>query len=295
MQQAAFLLIKRLSQEQREDKKRKKEEKKMKFNKKYLSAFLPLIVLVIAGFAVWNSAQSKNIERIIIENKTRALIVESVKDLDKGGDKSLFEVKLRNNGDKPISYYRFYISDDSTKKGDLHGVEKGGLTDGWTLKPNETSTNRFSADKTGKVFLVVAAVLFEDGTGDGAPDALSSLQEIRAGVVLGFQKIIPFIKEETKTSDSLATDTAIGELEKKVRQMDEKEIPDVFKRGFAQTQSYVKFELQALREKMNRKPDFNAAEGFSAKVATMESRLLRLAANTASNGSKKGSKKSGKN
>lgn len=266
------------------------EDKKMKFNKKYLTAFLPLVVLGIAGFAVWDSAQSKNIERVSIENKTRALTVESVKDLDKGGDVSLFEVTLKNNGEKPISYYRLYISDDSTKKGELSGVERGGLTDGWTLKPNETSISRFSAAKKGKVFLVVAAALFEDGTGDGAANDLSSLQEIRSGVVLGFQKIIPFIKEETKTSDSLANETAIGELEKKVQQFDEKEIPDVFKRGFALAKGYVKFELQELREKMGRKPGFDAIEEFSVKVAAMESRLSKLSANPISNGNKGGGK-----
>jgi hypothetical protein len=262
----------------------------MKFNKKYLTAFLTLVVFGIAGFAVWNSAQSKNIDRVFIENKTRALIVESVKDLDIGGDRSLFEVTLKNNCEKPISYYRLNISDDSTKKGELSGVERGGLTDGWTLKPNETSTSRFSAAQTGKVFLVIAALLFEDGTGDGDANNLSSLQEIRSGVVLGFQKIIPFIKEETKTSDSLATESAIGELEMKVQQFDEKDIPDVFKRGFALAKGYVKFELQDLREKMGRKPGFDAIEEFSAKVAAMESRLLKLSTNPFSNNNKKGGK-----
>lgn len=258
--------------------------------KKRLTVFLTLTIFGIAGFVVWSSAQSKNVERVIIENKTRSLAVESISELDNGGELSKFEVTVKNNYDKPISIYRFRMSDDSTKKGDIHAVERGGLTDGWTLKPNETAVTRFSADKQGKVFLIVAAVLFEDGTGDGLVTDVTSLQDVRKGVLLGFQKLIPFLKDEAETSNFLSSETAFEDLKNKIERADDDIIPDVSKRGFGLVQGFIKMEIQDLREKIKSKSDLDANAEFLSKIAEMESRITTLSENSSSHKDEKGGK-----
>lgn len=258
--------------------------------KKSLISFFALSLFGIAGLAIWSSVQSKNVARVIIENKTRSLNVESVKESDENDELSRFEVTVKNNYDKPISVLRFRIIDDSTKKNDVNAIERGGLTDGWSLKPNETSVVKFSADKNGKVFLTIAAVLFEDGTGDGVNSDLTLLQDIREGVLLGFQKVIYVLKEETKTGELLASEAAIEELKNKVEQIDESKIPNVSKRGFATAKGFIKFEIEDLKEKIKSESDFNVKNELLKKIDKMESRISTLSVKPLSSNAEKGGK-----
>lgn len=81
----------------------------------------------------------------MIENKTRSLAVESIRPLGNAGEISSFEITFKNNYDKSISIYSFRVSDDLTDKDTISGVELNGLADGWTLKPNEAHSTKFSA------------------------------------------------------------------------------------------------------------------------------------------------------
>ncbi len=255
-------------------------------SKKHLIAFLVLAVFGIAGFKVWNSVQSKNVDRVSVENKTRSLSVESIKDLGENADLSIFEVKVKNNYDKPIVMYRFRISDETTPKGEINGVEKGGLVDDWTLKPNETTVTRFSAAAKGKVSLIIAAVLFENGTGDGERNDLTSLEEVRIGVVSGFQKIVPILQEVVNTNGMAISEEQIQTVTKKIEQLDDKNIPDNSKRGYMLVKDYMIFELNEINKKINSDSNFNLGEKFAAKSGEFEARLAKLNGRVPSNSEK---------
>jgi hypothetical protein len=259
-------------------------------NKKHLIAFLTFVTLGIAGLSIWTSVHGKNVERVIVENKTRSLKVESIKDLGLNDNLSMFEITLRNNYDKPISIYRLRVSDEFTPKGEINAVEKGGLADRWVLKPNETSVTRYSANQNGKVFLTIAAVLFEDGTGDGDIYDLTRLQEIRAGVYIAFQKIIPILQESIKSNESVISEEIIQELERKVGQVDDKNVLDNSKRGFALAKNYVVYELKDIEDKISSKVSFNASEEITAKINEIKSALTKLQINLPSNIEKRGQK-----
>ena len=248
------------------------------FHKNRFIALSALICLGIAIFFVWDSVQGKNTDRVTVENKTTSLTVESIKPLSQTGETNTFEVKLKNNNDKPISIYALRISDDLTDKDTTSGVEINGLADGWTLKPNEEHSTTFSAAAKGKILLTVAAVLFEDGTGDGAAVDQTRLQEIRAGVWMAFNKIVPLLKESVKKAPSVLTISKIEFLEKEVSQINDKDVPDNSKPGFAFARNYVGYELKDIRINMQKAPDFLPTEKIAEKFNQFETTFVKLSA-----------------
>jgi len=249
------------------------------FHKKQIIALLIVFGFGIAALSVWSFAQSKNIDRVIVENKTRSLIVESVKSVTETGETSTFEIKFKNNNDKPISIYSLRVSDELTDKDTISGVEIDGLADGWILKPNEEHSTRFSAAAKGKIILTVAAVLFEDGTGDGDTIELIRLQEIRVGVWMAFNKIIPLLKKSLKTGPSFLTAPQIELLEKEVSQLSDKDVPDNSKPGFAFARNYIGYELKDIRINTQKAPGFSPAEKIAEKFNQFEATFAKLSVN----------------
>ncbi len=249
------------------------------FHKKSTLALSVVIGLGIAAFFVWNSVQGKSIDRIVVENKTRSLIVESIKHLRDTEGQSSFEITFKNNYDKPISIYSFRVSDDLTDKGTISGVELNGLADGWTLKSNEAHSTKFSASSTGKIIVTVAGVLFEDGTGDGIPVELVRLQEIRAGVWAAFDAIIPVFKEALQTDKPFSTVPEVELLETKIKQLSDKDVPDNSKPGFVFARNYIGYELKNVRENSQRNPNFNPSSKITEKFNQLEATFIKLSVN----------------
>jgi hypothetical protein len=249
------------------------------FHKKHFIILSTIIGFGIAIFSIWNSVQGKNVDRIVIQNKTRSLVVESVKPVTEPGEMSMFEITFKNKYDKPISVYRFRVADDLTGKDTISAVERDGLADGWTLKPNEVHSTRFSAAAKGKILLTIAAVLFEDGTGDGDTLDLTRLQEIRAGVWMAFNKIIPLMKESLETGPSLSIVSQIELLEKEISRLSDKDIPDNSRRGFVFARNYVGYELKDIRDNTQKTPGFSPVEKIAEKFNQFEATLAKLSVN----------------
>jgi hypothetical protein len=259
----------------------------MKFiSKMSVFALLILTVFGIAGFAIWKSVQSKTVEQVSIQNKTSSLVVESVKGLDKKNNRNEVEITFRNNYDKSVAAYRVRVSEEFNGETNVSAVERGGLIVGWVLRPNETKVEKFILNSEGKSHLTIAAVIFEDGTGDGEIVELNRLQEIRAGVRIAFQKIVPLLREAAKTQESFLFDTAIQPLEEKIKQLDDEDVPDNSKRGFALAQSYINLELKDIKEAAARNSNFNAKAEFAGKLSEIESALTKLSVNLPSNKTK---------
>ena len=123
--------------------------------KKQFIALFVFIGLGIVILAFRESAQSKDIDRILIENKTSSLKVESIKESTVLKEITWFEITVRNNYQKPIAVYSFRVSDQTSRRGDINAVQQGGFLDKWLISPHEISTTKFSASSEGKVVLTI--------------------------------------------------------------------------------------------------------------------------------------------
>lgn len=251
---------------------------KNKFKIRFAATLLLLAVLGI-GLVVWASNENVNLDRLHIENKTHSLVVESVKNLGEKNELSQFEITVRNSYEKPIAVYRLRIKDESKDKDTISAVEIGAFTDGWTLQPNETSTTKFSAASKGNIILTIAAIIFEDGTGDGYIDDLTRLRENHLGVKLAFQKITAVIKESTKT-DNLAPSELVSSLENKIAEISDESVPTNSKRGFAQAKSYIGFELKDIRQKIDSTSGAALQTEIEKQLTKIEDTLTKLSGGT---------------
>lgn len=237
------------------------------------------VVLLTAAVVVWaTKAQSNNPGRLRIENKTHSLVIESMKDLGhvQAGAQNRFELRVRNGYDKPIITYRFRVVDSLTGKETFSAVERGGMMDDWNLPPNGTDVTAFSAASKGAVMLTIAAVLFEDGTGDGNANDLLRLQELHAGVKAAFQKIAPILRQAANTDDSVVPDAAIQLLEDEVASINDREVPVNQRRGFAQAKDYFRLELSDLKDNLRSKPNLKHKAEFTKKLERIEKALAKM-------------------
>lgn len=249
-----------------------------KIRKRLIAALLFITVLGI-GVVVWATTGSNNVERLRIENKTRSLIVQSV--LDKGDfdGETRFEITVKNGYSSPIAIYRLRISDEQTGKNTIRSVERGGLTDGWTIKPSEISTIDFVAAPKRNVMLTIAAVLFDDGNGDGEINDLNRLRELREGVRIGYEKILPILRQGAKTDESSMSDTTLQNLEKEIEEISDKNTPINLRHGFTQAKSFVGFEIKDIREKLRTTPNLSIKAEINKRLAKLEETTEKLLQN----------------
>jgi hypothetical protein len=244
------------------------------FRKKRMLFLIIAICLGTVGFSVLSFAQNRNTGRVNIENKTRSLIVESVNSVGDSEQNSNFEITFKSNYEKPVSAYRFRVTDESTAEDAVVAIEKNGMADDWTLKTNELSKAKFSAGIKGKITVTVAAVLFEDGTGDGEPDDLGRLQEIRTGVWMAFNRIIPILKENVAAGDS--SETKLESIEEQIDQLNTQDVPDNSKRGFAFAKNNVVLSLKDVKREAQSKPDFNPVVKMAEKLNQIKSIVQKM-------------------
>jgi hypothetical protein len=95
--------------------------------KKQFIALFVLIGLGIAILAFRESAQSKDIDRVLIENKISSLKVESIKESTVLKEITWFEITVRNDYEKPVAVYSFRVSDQTSKKSNINAVQQGGF------------------------------------------------------------------------------------------------------------------------------------------------------------------------
>lgn len=242
-----------------------------------------LLVMSITAAAIVVSATNgrNHTDRLRIENKTRSLIVESVKDLGAiravaQKEVSRFEVVVRNGYDKPIVAYSIRVEDSSTGKDTISAVERGGLVDDWALEPNGTDAAHVSTASEGEVVLTLFAVMFEDGTGDGDTDDLTRLQETRAGVKMAYEQIAPVLRRAISDNKFVMSDAAIQSLEDEVATITDRDVPQNLTRGFAQAKSYIGLELSDLKEKLRAKPNLEHRAEINKRLEKIEKALAKL-------------------
>lgn len=247
-----------------------------------LAVGMSLILSVTAVAIVGGTTNHPhNPERVRLENKTRSLIVESVKELGEtraGVQKeaSRLEVIIRNGSDKPISAYRFRVSDSQTDKDSISGIERSGAMDGWALPPQGKDAVRLSVAHDGEVVLTMSAVLFEDGTGEGDSFDLSRLQEFHAGVRTAFQRIVPVLRQKVNADEAALTDTAIQSLEDEVALVNDEGVPKNSKAGFAEGKSHVGLELRDMKDRLRSERGLGRKAEIVRKLEKIEKALAKL-------------------
>lgn len=236
-----------------------------------------LVILCTAAAVVWATNGRDDTDRLRVRNLTRSLSVESVASppgaLKKAGR---FVVTVRNGYDKPVVAYSIRVEDGSTDKDTISAVERGGHTDGWSLPPNATDVARVSASPEGDVVLTVSAVLFDDGTGDGDADALTRMREVRAGIKIAYQQLVPILRRAAGEGQADASGAALQSLEDEVALVSDREVPVNLRRGFVQARDYVAFELRELKSELRSKPGLKYGAEVGKKLEKIEKALTKL-------------------
>lgn len=265
----------------------------MKYVLNSRSILVALVILItISVIVVFASTQyqqefqqiSKDIR---VENRTQSLIVESLTEIRKPEgqvDLRTFEVKLKNNSEKPIVNFSLIISDASTNENTTKGIERGGMTNEWSLLPNEIDVNRFSAESKGEIVLIIAAVLFDDGTGSGDSTELLRLRNIRTGIKLAYRQIVPILQRNLNQNETISSTSRIQSLKKEVASISDEKVPMNQKRGFSQAKDFFITELEDLKNKLSSKSNlvFSSESElkriYTSEIAEQVSRLERVIA-----------------
>ncbi len=220
--------------------------------KKHTIFLLIFVVLVISGVSLWNSVQSKNLEKVSVENETSSLEIESIRELkQQNQNQDVIEVLVKNISKKNITTLRFRQIGEFDDKNEIHAVERGGLEISWSLKPNETHAEKFIISSKEKVKIIIAAVSFDDGTGNGNRADLIKLQENRVGVMAGYFKIAGTIREYLNSGEMFTSNEAIESLKEKIQKLDNKDVPQNSKSGFRLVIDYLVIELEDMKKQEN--------------------------------------------
>lgn len=209
-------------------------------------AVILLTVSVIAVFAARQFQQTK--DDIRVENKTSSLVIESVTKISKQTNPKRFQVIVKNTSGKNIVAYSFQQIDDAAPKDTYQGIETNGAMLGWMLPPGKTDSTLISSFAEGEVLLILNAVLFEDGKGEGEAAQIEKLQNNRAGVRLVYQKAISFIRKLTAASEISKIDVLTAALEKELSAEMQK-VPDSLKGGFTDGKNLIIGDLKELADK----------------------------------------------
>lgn len=236
-------------------------------------------VAATASVGVWGTRARQHIAKLRTENKTRSLVMESVTEdgathLDPHVRR--IKVTVKNKHDKAIVAYRFRQEDSSLIEGDISAVERDGAAVGWSLPPNAKEVTHVFVPYDDKAALILAAVLFEDGTGEGDPDDLDVLRNYSAGVKKAYERIVPMLRQAAN-SESADNPDAVNSLKNEIAALPvENTYEGGYARGFANGQSLIVRELGELDEKLQAGQNLQPRAGIAKILARIEEILAKL-------------------
>ena len=242
---------------------------------------LVLCAALIGAVGAWARKANHGISQLQVGNKTRSLIVESITELGtvQVGQKKLrqFKVTVKNGYSQPVVAYAFEQQDLTVGNGTVGGVETNGASVGWALAPNATDETLFTAPAQGEVVISVAAVLLEDGRGDGDTARLARLKEVRAGVKVAYQQIMPLLRRASNSTADQGSAADLLSLENEISgTVDEQTVHANLRRGFADAKNLLLSELRQLQNqaRSGRKVEYRSE---IAKIkARVEERVAKL-------------------
>ena len=257
------------------------------FKLRFTIGVLIICFTLVASAAVWTAKERRKINASQIstpkiENKTRSLIIESVTEVNDVKTEPQnkwrrFKVIVRNSYSRSIVAYSFRQQDNSVGKGTIAGLEINGATNGWVLPPNRTDTVYLSASSEGEIVITLSAVLLEDTTGDGDIQTLSRLKDVRAGVKLAYQQIIPLIRQATNSDEEAKPNTIVQSLTNEISStLDEKTVPPNLRRGFYDGKNFIINNLRELDNKFHSQQNLQYRSEIAKILTQIEELLAKL-------------------
>jgi len=228
---------------------------------------------VLAVFAGRQFQQNK--DDIRVENKTDSLSIESVTKINKQTNPTRFRVIVKNTSGKNIVAYSFQQVDDASPKDAYQGIETNGAMIGWALPPNKTDSTLVSSFAEGEVLLILNAVLFEDGTGEGEAAPIKRLQDNRAGVKLVFQKAVAFARKLSVSNDTSRVNTLTQALEKEL-EAELQKVPANLKGGFVDGKNLIITDFRELGDKSQSEQILQQREVIEKIILRFEGILAKL-------------------
>lgn len=173
-------------------------------------ACLALLVGAVA-WATYNKSLQESQPPII--NKTNTLqVVSAQENLD--GQLRVLEITLKNISNRNISAYTLLLGNAESTRDYAFSEE--------LLSPEETSIERIALTKNvgspntniniGPENIIIAAVWFERGNGDGDPKYVTMLRDKHLGYKEGARRILPLLRQALERSKQ-NSDEALNELE----------------------------------------------------------------------------------
>lgn len=248
-------------------------------------ALILLLLLTAAAASVvgWSTRKPQSDNPIRIENKTRALTVESVGDDEKvpklqiSQSRRFLKLTVRNGYDKPVVAYSFRQLDDSIPKTDISGIKTDGATIGWKLAPDQTDVTRLSVAAKGEAVLILMAVLLEDGTGDGDADELAYLKNYRAGVKQAYQQIVPMLRQASASNKTDNADAMLQSLKNEIEAIPQGNLLLTdFPVGVHDAKERVAFEIKELEERLRSGRELDYRTGIRKILSLFEAYLAQL-------------------
>lgn len=239
---------------------------------------LAVCAVLIAAVASWARKSTQSIPQLQVGNKTRALLIESIADLGtiQIGTKQRRRVKVtvKNGYSQPVVAYVFQQEHSSVGEGSTAWTETNGAAIGWVLPPNNTDPIDFVVPANSEVVITLAAVLLEDGSGDGDVEPLLRLKENRAGVKIAYQQIIPLLRRTLESNETSVSEAVIQSLENEISvTTDDQKIYINLRGGFHEAKDLI---LRDLRELRSRGRGLEPRSEISKIKARVEDLLTKL-------------------
>jgi hypothetical protein len=219
----------------------------------FTSVAMVLLLTAIAVVPLSPKGGHKS-EDLRILNKTRALIIESVIEMQSSlaaPRRRTFKLILRNGYSQPVVAYSFRQIDASVPSNSFAGLETNGATNGWVLPPNATDATYFSAPAEGAISMTLEAVVLEDGSGEGDLDAISRIREVRAGVRMAYDRIVPLLRQTASSSVNVGSDEAFQSLDREISALSDTGVSPNLRRGFHEGKRFLAMNLTELRTKVS--------------------------------------------
>lgn len=273
---------------------------KQVFTYRNLSIFL-LITAFIVAITVTSIQSQQNKFQINkdfnLENKVELLVVESITQTPKRenilrssetskmsalvGRGKDFEISLRNNYQKPIVLYSVRTDEKPSEKKnitDLDDLIRGGLTDDWSLQPGETDLYSFITSGKEKNTIIIAAALFEDGTGVGDKDELEFLHRIAASYKLAYQRAAETLRQNLYQSKLSNSDSGSKLLENQLSDIKNQNVPEmqIIPFSYKNAVNEVAGNLKEIKMRMKSDPNMTYDSAVTAELARVERLLVKM-------------------
>jgi hypothetical protein len=230
--------------------------------------FVSCLILLVSNYSATRGEHGQD-KRPQIINRTTGFQPASLTDRDDD-----YILLLKNNYSKNINGYIIGIGASGKVTVDLT-IGSRVITPGDVAEEHIPISNLRIPSEGGapNPSITILAVLFEDGTSEGAASAISEIKERRAGTKIQLKRILPLIQNLLSSPGSTKL-TTLGQLKKQISSLPEgaEDATSAHaKKGFRSTKDDALMSLQNLEQS-----DFGLQEGLTRLKETIEKRITRL-------------------